>query len=776
MKLDPKLMQQLLDTFKVELEDQLQIITDGLLLLEKPQGDAAKQETLNGIFRAAHNIKGAARGVSVTAVAEISHHLESLFSVLKEGELEPVPAVIDLCLTTLDRLREAMLAHNDGRDPDFDQQALEAQLDSATQTGVVDTVDTVKASVVNSSQASVADTKVEAVQVEEPVATPTTEAVSSVAEEPKTSCSETSKVATTKSSSEVIRVTIDKLDRVSALAEELQVAKIGMDEHFSGMQLLRGHVEGLSALWARARKVLKRNGQGELSSELRQLLTSSMDTMHVLDDVTGRMHKDMRGTTNRLGFISTALQGDMRMLRLVPASTLFRPMVRSVRDIARQLNKNIKLDIIGDEIEMDRAVLEGLRDPLVHLLRNAIDHGMESSPERAAASKPEEGRIVLTVKSEGGQIKITIEDDGGGICLDRVRKAALKKRLLSADELDSMATDDVLQLIFRPGFSSKDIITDVSGRGVGLDVVSANLRDLKGSVRLETEEGNGTTFILMVPLTLTTERGLQVRAGGEDFVIPSTAVERIMELAAEDVVEVVASQAIVIDGQPLPLRDMATALDLESTPRLTNDLLPVVVVSQGWQVVAFTVDEVIGEREIIIKRLMSPLESVRNVSGATLTGSGDIMMVLNAGDLVKSALCTSGISQFVAGVEKQEVVKYRILVVDDSITTRTLEKNILEARGFEVVVAVNGKEAWNTLQQSNFNIIVTDIEMPIMNGYEFTERVKQSEDYAEIPVVMVSSLSSDEEKKRGIEVGADAYIVKGDFESQALLDVVSQLI
>ena len=409
MKLDPKLMQQLLETFKVELEDQLQIITDGLLLLEKPQDDAAKQETLNGIFRAAHNIKGAARGVSVTAVAEISHHLESLFSVLKQGGLEPVPAVIDLCLTTLDYLREAMQAHNDGRDPNFDQQALHAQLDSAAQTGVVDTA---AVPVVKSAKAPVKETKEEAPAAKQ---APISEAPPVDKEVSNTENDETVTVATTKSSSEVIRVTVDKLDRVSALAEELQVAKIGMDEHFSGMQSVRGHVEGLSALWSRVRKVLKRNGNDELSSELRQIMTNSMDTMQALDDVSGRMHKDMRGTTNRLGFISTALQGDMRMLRLVPASTLLRPMVRSVRDIARQLNKQIKLDIIGDEIEMDRAVLEGLRDPLVHLLRNAIDHGIESPDERTAASKTEEGGIVLTVMSEGGQIQITIEDDGRGV-------------------------------------------------------------------------------------------------------------------------------------------------------------------------------------------------------------------------------------------------------------------------------------------------------------------------------------------------------------------------
>lgn len=798
MKLDPKLMQQLLETFQVELEDQLQVITDGLLLLEKSQDDTTKQDTLNGVFRAAHNIKGAARGISVTTVSEISHHLESLFSVLKSGDIEPEAAIIDLCLTALDRIREAMTAHNEDREPNFDIQQLEDQLLTAAQTGQVEKEQTVDPSADGTTDGTADETAAESESkpdvaesdsdVPDALEKPAVESeikkvTTQKAEKPKPSSLKSTPTSTPNpvsakaaATSEVIRVTVDKLDSVSALAEELQVAKIGMDEHFSGMQVLHAQVEELFDLWSRSKKIFKKNAQQELSSEINQLMAYSLDSVHKLNDVSSRMYKDMRGTTNRLGFISTALQGDMRMLRLVPASTLLRPMVRSVRDIARQLNKQIKLDIIGDEIEMDRAVLEGLRDPLVHLLRNAIDHGIETPEERQAADKPEEGSIVLTVTSEGGQIQINIKDDGRGVCLERITESALKKKLVSSEELDAMSSDEILQLIFRPGFSSKEIITDVSGRGVGLDVVSANLRELKGSVRLETKEGEGTRFILMVPMTLTTERGLQVRAGGEDFVIPSTAVERILELSSDDVIEVEATQAVVLDGQPLPLCDMAAALELESKDRLITDRLPVVVVSKGWQVVAFTVDEVIGEREIIIKRLLPPLQSVRNVSGATLTGSGDIMMVLSAGDLVASALRVARSERFITGAETEEQVKLRVLVVDDSITTRTLERNILETRGYEVVVAVNGSEGWKTLQSENFDMIVTDIEMPVMNGYEFTQRVKQSEEYSQIPVVMVSSLSSEEEKKRGIEVGADAYIVKGDFESQALLEVVEQLI
>ncbi len=768
MDIDPQLLRQLLDTFKVELDDQLQTITDGLLRLEKGPADADRQELLNGIFRAAHNIKGASRGVGVSKVAEIAHHLEDLFSAFKQANNTPAPTVIDLCLETLDQIRAAMAAHSDGRSLDVDLTALYARLHQAMAGDVPNVTDAPqplpaqqKAPPASSAAADAADGKDMPAAVDDaPVA--------EMSDEPARGKSE---------GQEAIRVTTDKLDRVAALAEELQVAKISVEDQYAAMGRLHTEIEQLTRLWQRGVQLLRHNGAAAMPNDVRQWLTGGADALHRVQASSGQLHKTMRSSNSRIGFISSGLQGDVRMLRLVPAATLLRPLTRSVRDIARDLGKQVDLAISGDDIELDRAVLEGLRDPLMHLLRNAIDHGLETPDERAALGKPETGTIEIEVYSAGGQICLEIKDDGKGIDAEKIVAVAIKKRLVKAEDVEAMDERTRLNLIFRPGFSSKDIITDVSGRGVGLDVVAANLRELKGIVDLSTEVGTGTTFTLTVPLTLSTERGLMVRAGGQSFVIPSIAVERIVETERKDILDVTASQAILLDGRPLPLRDLAMTLELEQPVSLEADRLPVVIVSKGWQAVALLVDEVEGEREIVIKRLQPPLAAVRNVNGATLTGGGDIVMVLNAGDLVESALSRGALVQrdsIATSVEPIEA--QRILVVDDSITTRTLERNILEARGYAVEVATDGKEAWKILEQRRFDLVVTDIEMPEMNGFELTERIKTSDRLTGLPVVIVSSLSKEAEKKRGIEVGADAYIVKGQFETAVLLDVVQQLI
>ncbi len=335
-----------------------------------------------------------------------------------------------------------------------------------------------------------------------------------------------------------------------------------------------------------------------------------------------------------------------------------------------------------------------------------------------------------------------------------------------------------LELIFRPGFSSKDVITDLSGRGVGLDVVGVNVRKLNGSVKLQTQRGEGTSFTLKVPLTLSTERGLHVRAGREDMVIPSTAVERILEIGAGLVLDVAGSQAILVNGKAVALRNLAATLALPPRVVSQTERIPVVIVSKGWTQVGFVVDEVVGEREIVVKRLLPPLRAVPHVSGATLTGSGDIMMVLNVADLVDSALRQSGRTGFAQAQPSSpnDSGPPHILIVDDSITTRTLERGILEAHGFKVSVAVDGMRGWELLQQDHFNLVVTDVEMPTMTGFELTEKIKKTPQTAHIPVIVVTSLAKDEDRRRGMEVGADAYIVKGDFETQVLLDTVGQLI
>jgi CheY-like chemotaxis protein/chemotaxis signal transduction protein len=371
---------------------------------------------------------------------------------------------------------------------------------------------------------------------------------------------------------------------------------------------------------------------------------------------------------------------------------------------------------------------------------------------------------------------MTVQDDGDGISVDRIAASARKKKLVSEAELAAMGRDEILDLIFRPGFSSKDIITSISGRGVGLDVVVANLRKLKGSVQVETDEGMGTRFILRLPITLATDHGVLVRSGGVVFAIPTSAVDRIMEIKPEQIIEVEASHAILHRGRSIPLRDLAATLEMQGHERVNKKVFPVMVIAKGWDSVAFLVDEVIGEREIVVKPFRPPLMAVRNITGGTLTGSGEVIMVLNPSDLVDSGM--RGSLDHLRGIQNGDegFRQPRVLVVDDSITTRSLEKSILENAGYKVTVAANGKQAWLLLQEQEFDLVVTDVEMPEMTGFELGDLIKQSERLKKMPVIIVTSLDNEEDRRRGIEVGAEAYIVKGQFETKILLDVVEQLI
>jgi len=753
--LDQELMRMLMDTFAIELDEQLQTITDGLLMLEKGVEDSERHQMLESVFRAAHNIKGAARGVDVTDVADIAHHLENIFAVLKRENRNPDGVATDLVLESLDAMRQAMAVFGSQQAPDFDKNALIARLEKLA-------VD--PAAVEATQEPAVVAAVVHAPPAPEPVVKADARIEADRRAERRKHAAGNSHHAT-----DVVRVNVDKLENLAAMMEELQVAKIGMDDHLVSMQQLRNRVQELTSGWRRA---TVKTTQADMDGWLRR----SADTIAELDIASARAHREMRSTTSRLGILVESLQDNVRMMRLVPVATLLRPMSRSVRDIARELGKKVNLEISGDDIEIDRMVLDGIHDPLIHLLRNALDHGIEVPQQRLNKGKPAEGHLHISVSSEGSQIVMTVQDDGKGISADEIAASARKKKLVSEAELAAMGRDEILDLIFRPGFSSKDVITRISGRGVGLDVVVMNLRKLKGSVQVQTDEGSGTRFILRLPITLATDHGVLVRAGGVVFAIPTSAVDRIMEIRPEQIVEVEASHAISYRGRSIPLRDLAATLELEPQERINKKTMPVMVVAKGWDSVAFLVDEVIGEREIVVKPFRSLLQSVRNITGGTLTGNGDVIMVLNPSDLVDTAMRGSleHLPYVASQVELAKVL--RVLVVDDSITTRSLEKSILEHAGYKVSVAVDGKQAWDMLQEQAFDLVVTDVEMPEMDGFELTALIKQSERLKRLPVIIVTSLTREEDRKRGIEVGAEAYIVKGQFETKALLDVVGQLI
>jgi two-component system chemotaxis sensor kinase CheA len=747
MAFDSELIKQLVETFKVELEEKLQVITDGLLELEKNKDCARKEVVVAEIFRAGHNIKGTARGIGINDVAAIAHRIESRFEVIQKSTIEISSSFINLCFEAIDKMRIAMQSFCTSQPLPFDIDDLLKRLET-DESAVALQIDTAETAVSRSS-----------IEVKK-----------------KSSPEKSTKDEASEHKS--IRVSLDSLDRLSALIEEMQVNKIAIDEHFHEISKLSDKSKQFIYIWKKWGSFLKTTALGKNEEAFNKFYLANSDYVSDIFNLITKLHKNIRSKVDDLDLLSNALQYEVRTLRLIPAATLLRTLPRQVRDLAFEVNKKIDLTIHGDDVKMDKMVLEGLHDPLVHLLRNAVDHGIEDTSVRKEKGKSEIGHISISVSDEGGKIFIKIQDDGGGININNIAKAAITKNIMTQTDRENMSNNEVLNLIFLPGFSTKETVTSLSGRGVGLDVVKANIDDLKGQVQVSTEAGFGTTFYLQVPLTLASERGLMVRCADQMFVIPTSNVEQVLALNKENILDIEGGQAFTINNHFIYLRSLGDILNIvNDAAALTPKRFPTVVLKRSGFLVALVVDEIIGEREIIVKPLQAPLSDISCIAGGTLSGSGQVILVLDPGNLIDLALHVTTFKKVFTQLE-YEIKEERphILVVDDSITTRTLEKSILESKNYLVTVAVDGKEAWELLQKQPFSLLITDVSMPNMDGFTLTELVKKCDKLKNLPVVIVTSLDSDAEKKRGLDAGADKYVVKSEFESGKLLEVVVQLL
>ncbi|MDF1761524.1 MAG: hybrid sensor histidine kinase/response regulator [Coxiellaceae bacterium] len=749
MDFDPDVYKELMKTFKGEFDEQVEELTESLLKLEKNTNIDVTDELINKIFRIAHTIKGSSRGVEINSIGDVAHHMEDIFSSIRQGDKKVDSDIIDVFFEAIDIMQSLLNAHLDNKKPAVDHQEIVVKLGMILkEDGNTDSAK--KNDMPSAEQSSKSNGKDES--------------------------NSKDAVADSDITNDVIRVDVNKIDQVTVLSDELQGVKLELDDYYDEMVSLKSKLSVITGMWCAASNLSKRTLDMQNSDELTELFTNGMDEVLSASMQLTKMNGNVNNTARGLGLVSAALQDKVRTLRLVPVATVLTPMLRSARDMSRDLNKPVDVTLQGEDIRIDRSVLAQAKDPLMHLLRNAIDHGIDGAEMRKALGKPEVGHIEIIVSNESDRIVIEVIDDGQGIDVNQVKTIAMNRKIITDEEISAYSDEDILSLIFRPGFSTKEIITNLSGRGVGLDVVMENIQTLKGTVTIKTEVNKGTTFTLTLPLTLVSDRGVIVQVNDQDFAIPTTSIGRILSVGEQDVIEVEAGLAIMYENKPIPLRKLSDTLEIESMIE-NRKYFPVVVLQKGWQVVALVVDMIHGEREIVIKHLSNPLVSVRNVSGATLTGRGEVIIVLNPMDLVDSALALSHTKLIDKELEDTEVLQVaRILVVDDSITTRTLETNILNIQGYEVDASIDGEDAWQNINQHEYDLVITDVEMPHMDGFELTSLIKNDERYKNIPVIIVTSLESDSDKRKGIEVGADAYIVKNTFETKALIKTVEQLI
>ena len=750
-------LKKLLVTFKVEAEEHLKVISSGLFELEKTQTIEKQMEIIETIFREAHSLKGAARAVNATDIEMICQSLESTFASLKRREKALSVELIDTLQQSLD--------------------TLSAHLSSLT-----------------GEQAAVRKTHTKVrdytFQPEIP------EASRLLREEPLKEERKSSASTETSPLPSMVRISTTKLDSLLYQAEEFLSTKLSTKQRSTELRELNGEFVAWKKEWAKVHSDVRsmqqsnlRNGvdatrpdgherQNSEVANVLKFLEWSSDHVKSLEGklaaIARTTEQDHRATSKMVD----DLLDDMKKVLMLPFLSLLELFPKLVRDLSRDRGKNVELEIVGGDIEIDRRILEEMKDPLIHLVRNCIDHGIEAPPVREKKKKSPRGKVALAIaQRDGSKVEILISDDGSGIDAAKVKGAALKLGIVGAEEAEKMNEQETLSLIFRSGVSTSPIITDISGRGLGLAIVLEKVESLGGTVSLETRSDLGSTFRIIVPLTMATFRGVLVRLNEHLFVLPTMNVERVLTVKHEEIKTVENRETIQLNGQAASLVRLSDVMKLPRNGAANNadDSVQVVVLTGKEKRIAFLVDEVLQEQEVLVKSLGKQLSRVRNIAGATVLGNGKVVPILNVPDLLMSAVSTTAPSAKAVPSEEPSAERKSILVVEDSITARTLLKNILESAGYHVKTAVDGIDAFTILRTEGFDIVVSDVDMPRMNGLDLTAKIRREKKYAELPVVLVTALESREDRERGIDVGANAYIVKSSFDQSNLLEVIRRL-
>jgi two-component system chemotaxis sensor kinase CheA len=762
---------ELMAIFQTELDEHLSHLSQEALALEQDGDPVQRLERINTVFRAAHSLKGAARAVNLNDISQLAHRLEDTLGAIRKGDLTLRPEHADLILAAVDAIKAAMEGHLNG------SPLTEAQLETLFSAPPAPPA----APVSSPAVAHAPPVAVSKVEVPPPAPLVSIPPVPTEATAPP-QADEAPTVLRQTGVQDTVRVATAKLDGLMDALGELLVVRMRTDRVVEQAQTVEQQMRDWQKKWRRVRPGYQRwQKRGGPPSETEWAVMADFFARHesdlnALHFELSALRAQLTQDRNHLQLVTDDLQNGIRSTRMLPMTTLFNQFPRMVRDLARERGKDILLQLDGGDTEIDRQVLELSKDPLTHLLRNAVDHGIETPSQRTAFGKPPQGLIRLSAEPRGNHLVIEVADDGRGIDLDAVRRAALHRGLVGVQEAAALDEEAILNLIFHAGLSTAPQVSDLSGRGVGLDVVRANLEQLRGLAQIVNRPGQGVTFSLLLPLTLATSQVLLVETGGQTVALPATNVERILRIPAQRIGQVDGQPVIHVEGRSLPLLSLARLLrwPVLEAPVAGEDRLPVVVLSVLDKRLALRVDDFLATQEVVIKPLGRQLQRVRNVAGVTLLGDGRLIPVLNVADLIKAIQHEPAAAPLLVAATEPR----RIVVADDSITTRTLEKNILENAGYEVRAFADGQEVWDWLRRDDHRLpdaIVSDINMPRMDGFALAAAVKSDPRFSQLPVVLVTSLDSPEDRLQGMEAGADAYMVKSLFDQRELLAVIDQL-
>lgn len=736
-----KFLQALREDFRLEANELLANIELSLIKLEQGVSEDTRQSLTEEIYRSTHSLKGAARSVNYPLIEQLCMSLEEVWKKLKNGEMTFQPSMYSLFHQSLDLLR-LMVDNSERPDAVVRTEAMCLAIgDIEIQT---------KPKLMGLLDADELELQLHHTQQSQELVLPKDEKPAS---QPATAAEEAMpKQRLQRDDSETVRVSLKRLNHLLAIAEELASGRSSitfvseeLEKVFSGL--------GISAITQdnEDRAFVKRR-------------------LHEASKSTNRLAGLLEKHAHELRLMTDELIYSLKQTLMFPASELFAVLPRMVRDIAAESGKQIELELQGGEVTLDKRILEGLKDPLIHLVRNCIDHGLELPEQREAAGKPAKGKLeVRMFINAEGKAALVVADDGRGIDTKALRRKAVDKGLITPEIADSMSASDALRLMFKSGVSTSQKVGRISGHGLGMSIVADKVAALTGSIDTNTDQGRGTCFTITLPRMLALFKGIRVRTAGRQFLIPTSSIQKAMRVQRNELFFPAARPCLVYDGKQLPVLSLDAVLGVQRPSGADQaDTFNVLIVNAGAQLVALVVDDVLGEEEGVIKSFDEGLGANRFFSGVLVLGDASMVPVLKPGLLASQESVAS------TSIAKKKVI--RLLIAEDSLTVRNMLRTMLELAGFAVSTAVNGIEALQMSQRETFDALVSDIEMPGMNGFELTNRLRSMPGFENFPIILVTSLESEDDRRRGMEAGASAYIVKSNFEQGNLIETINRLV
>ena len=767
---------RLLATFRIEAEEHLNSLSSGLLELEKLPSSERKEQIVETIFRIAHSLKGASRAVGEMDAEIVCQSMEEIFSLWKKEGVKQSQGLFDVFYRAIDILRALILTADPSQSSTVkgDIQKLVKELSRQ------DNVDAKGRAQKNARASDAAQQAVPQKEKEK--------------EEQKVKKDSGTPMEKERAPlPETVRISAGKLWSLLFQAEEMLTARQMVGQCLSNFKDVAGMLEILKKESSDIHQALSETGNGKKRSDAGDKGLTGTSQSARLQDYLAWESDHIRSIESRLrGFLKTTgayhqlfdrmvadLLANAKAVTLFPFSVLLEGLPLLVRNIAHEQGKEVELVIRGEGIEIDKRILDELKDPFIHLIRNCVGHGIEKPVTREYLKKPIRGVITINVLPvAGNKVEVVISDDGAGIDLKAVKSVAVRSGVLSQAEAEALGEEEATSLVFHSGVSTSSRVDNISGRGLGLAIVREKIERLGGNISVKTVPAAGTTFRVIVPLTAAMLGGIVVQVSDQAIVVPTMNVDRTLRIKVAEIVTVENKDAVLVNGLPVSFVWLNSILELPQSKEARNSssFLTVLVVTAGGKRIALGVDAVLGEEKVLTKGLGKQLFRVRNIAGVAILGSGLPVPVLNVSDVARSLMKASTSLLSPVAVEEVTGAVQSVLVVEDSITSRVLLKSILESSGYRVKTAIDGIDALTMLKVGDFDLIISDVDMPRMDGYELTAKVRSDKKFADMPIVLVTSLATRENRERGIDVGANAYIVKSSFNQSDLLDTVRRLI